>query len=415
MVGRLVNANALASVSLANSVFFSMFVLGLGISLAIPPLVSAAHAQKNDGEIHSVFRHGFILNIGVGLVLMLFLLAFRPLLWHMDQPIEILPNASDYLTIMALSLVPFMAFQTLREVSEGLGYTIGVTIATILANILNIIFNYLLITGSYGFPKMGVLGSAVSTLMARIFMLILLYFIVANHKTTKRFIRAFSLRFHEFKKEIFSKMLKLGLPTALQMFFEVTAFAGASFICGLVSSRDIASHQIALSLASFSFNLCIGISVASTIMIGRKMGENNFIELRKIGINNLKITFLFMLVCGLVFIFGRNTLAAFFARKEEAEVIASAAQLLIIAALFQLSDGIQVVSLGILRGMQDVKKPSLITFIAYWIITIPMGYILCVRVGMGALGMWIAFGVGLTFSALFLVARFLKSSSERIN
>lgn len=414
MVGKLVGTNALASVSLANSVFFSMFVFGLGISFAIPPLVSEAHAQKDDTKINSIFRHGFVLNMGIGLLLMLLLLAFRPLLWHMDQPIEVLPDATKYLTITALTLLPFMAFQTLREISEGLGFTIGVTLATILANVLNIILNYLLITGSYGFPEMGVQGSAMATLIARIFMLVFLYIVMTNHQATKHFMKAFSLKVSTFRKEMFRKMLKIGFPTALQMLFEVTAFAGAAFICGLVSSRDIAAHQIALSLASFSFNLCIGFSVASTIMIGRKMGEQNFVELRKIGINNLKITFLFMMICGIIFIVERDALATFFAKKEEIEVISLASQLLVIAALFQLSDGIQVTAIGVLRGMQDVKIPSIITFIAYWLITIPMGYILCVTLDMGAKGMWIALGVGLTISALLLVIRFLKSSTKAI-
>jgi MATE family multidrug resistance protein len=209
-------------------------------------------------------------------------------------------------------------------------------------------------------------------------------------------------------------MVRLGFPTALQMFFEVTAFAGAAFICGLISAHDIASHQIALSMASFTFNLCIGFSVASTVMIGRKLGEQNFVELRKIGINNLKIAFLFMCFCGLVFILGRNILPTFFTKPEEVEVIQLASKLLIIAALFQLSDGIQVTALGMLRGLQDVKIPSIYTFIAYWLVTIPLGYFLCVTMEMGAFGMWIALGLGLTVSALMLVKRFLNMSSRRI-
>ncbi len=134
-------------------------------------------------------------------------------------------------------------------------------------------------------------------------------------------------------------MIKIGIPTALQMFFEVTAFAAAAFICGLISAHDIASHQIALSMASFTFNLCIGFSVASTVMIGNRLGEGNFIELRNQGINNLKIVFLFMLICGVIFILGRNIFPTFFTQSNEVEVIHLAAKLLVIAALFQLSDG----------------------------------------------------------------------------
>lgn len=225
----------------------------------------------------------------------------------------------------------------------------------------------------------------------------------------------FSLKTKLFQKKMFEKLIKLGLPTALQMFFEVTAFAGAAFICGLISANDIASHQIALSMASFTFNLSIGFSVASTIMIGRRQGERDFIGLKQVGINNLKIVFIFMAFCGLFFILGRNILPTFFTQKEDVAVILLASKLLIIAALFQLSDGVQVVALGVLRGIQDVKIPSLITFVAYWIITIPLGYYLCVTLEMGAWGMWIALGLGLTISAVLLVIRFFKLSQRKID
>ena len=414
IVGNLLGADALAAVSLGNALFFSVFVFGLGISFAIPPLVSEAHSRHDHKTINSVFRHGFLLNMGVGMLLMILLLAFRPLLWHFDQPKEILPNTSTFLTTMAFSILPFMAFQTLREVSEGLGFTIGVTKATIAANILNIVLNYIFIKGLLGFPAMGVQGSALATLTARVFMLVFLFYVMLKNDSTKQYLKAFSLKINYLKTEMFSKMLKLGFPTALQMFFEVTAFAGAAFICGMVSAKDIASHQIALSMASFTFNLCIGFSVASTVMVGRNLGVQNFVELRKTGINNLKIAFLFMLICGATFILGREIFPTFFTKKEDVEVIKLASKLLIIAALFQLSDGIQVTALGILRGMQDVKIPSILTFIAYWLITIPLGYFLCVHQQMGAFGMWIALGLGLTISAGLLVSRFLALSKRKI-
>lgn len=414
IVGKLLGADALASVSLGNAVFFSMFVLALGFSFAIPPLVSEAHSKHDHKTINSVFSHGFVINMTVGVILMGILLLGMPLLYHSGQPEKIIPDTVDFLTIMAISIVPFMAFQTLREVSEGLSYTIGVTKATIIANIINIVLNYVFIKGLFGLPPMGVKGSALASLIARIFMVVFLYFVLLNQEKTKRYIKDFTLKIEVFSKKMFDKMLRLGLPTALQMFFEVTAFAAAAFICGLISAHDIASHQIALSMASFTFNLCIGFSVASTVMIGRKLGEQNFTELREVGINNLKIAFIFMAICGIVFILGRNILPTFFTKKEEVEVIALAAKLMIIAALFQLSDGIQVTALGTLRGMQDVKVPSIYTFIAYWIITIPLGYFLCVTLEMGAFGMWIALGLGLTISAVFLVKRFLNLSAKRI-
>ncbi len=414
IVGKLLGADALASVSLGNAVFFSMFVLALGFSFAIPPLVSEAHSKNDHKTINSVFSHGFIINMSVGIILMIILFLGLPLLYHSGQPAKIIPDTVDFLWIMAISIVPFMAFQTLREVSEGLSYTIGVTKATIIANVINIVLNYVLIEGIWIFPEMGVKGSALASLIARIFMVVFLYFVLMKEPKTKQYIKDFSLKMQVFSKKMFEKMVRLGFPTALQMFFEVTAFAGAAFICGLISSHDIASHQIALSMASFTFNLCIGFSVASTVMIGRKLGEQNFVELRKIGINNLKIAFLFMCLCGVIFILGRNILPTFFTKPEEVEVIMLASKLMIIAALFQLSDGIQVTALGMLRGLQDVKIPSIITFIAYWLITIPLAYFLCVTLEMGAFGMWIALGLGLTISAFMLVKRFLDMSARRI-
>ncbi|MCW3167146.1 MATE family efflux transporter [Chryseobacterium sp. 09-1422] len=414
IVGRLLGADALASVSLGNAVFFSMFVLALGFSFAIPPLVSEAHSQNDRKTINSVFSHGFVINMTVGIILMLVLFAGLPLLYHSGQPAKIIPDTADFLWIMAISIVPFMAFQTLREVSEGLSYTIGVTKATIIANVINIVLNYVFIKGLWIFPEMGVKGSALASLIARIFMVVFLYFVLMKEPKTRLYIKQFSLKMQVFSKQMFEKMVRLGFPTALQMFFEVTAFAAAAFICGLISSHDIASHQIALSMASFTFNLCIGFSVASTVMIGRKLGEQNFVELRKIGINNLKIAFLFMCICGLIFVLGRNILPTFFTKPEEVEVIMLASKLMIIAALFQLSDGIQVTALGMLRGLQDVKIPSIITFIAYWLITIPLGYFLCVTLKMGAFGMWIALGLGLTISAFMLVKRFLDMSARRL-
>ena len=414
IVGKLLGAQALASVSLGNAVFFSIFVLALGFSFAIPPLVSQAHARHKHERINSVFRHGFVINVGIGILLMTLLLLALPLLYYMEQPEEIIPDTISFLSIMAVTMIPFMAFQTLREVSEGLSYTIGVTKATIAGNVINIILNYVFIKGMFGFEPMGVKGSALATLIARIFMMVFLYFILLNHSTTKKYIQEFSLQISKFSKSMFHKMIKIGLPTALQMFFEVTAFAGAAFICGLISAKDIASHQIALSMASFTFNLCIGFSVASTVMVGRKLGEKNFVAVRNVGINNLKITLIFMAFCGAVFIAGKNILPTFFTKKEDFEVIALASKLMIIAALFQLSDGIQVTALGALRGLQDVKIPSIITFVAYWIITIPLGYFLCVTMKMGAFGMWIALGLGLTISAVLLVMRFLKLSEKRL-
>ena len=192
IVGKLLGAQALASVSLGNALFFSIFVFALGFSFAIPPLVSEAHSAGKHDVVNSVFRHGFIINMGVGFLLMVLLYALLPLLYHMDQPVEIIPDTIAFLSIMTLSILPFMAFQTLREVSEGLSFTIGVTKATIIANVINIALNYVFIKGLFGFPEMGVKGSALASLIARIFMMVFLYYVLVKEDKTRRYVKAFS-------------------------------------------------------------------------------------------------------------------------------------------------------------------------------------------------------------------------------
>lgn len=413
MVGNILGADALASTALANAVFFSLYIFAVGFSFAIPPLVSEAQVQNDYQKISSVFCHGFVVNITLGIILTSVLFGIAPLMYYAGQPAEIIPDAILYLNIITFGVIPVMIFQTFREVSEGLSYAIGVTIATVFANIINIVLNYVFMEGLLGIEPMGIAGAAYATVISRVFSIILMYFVMLNHQSTRKYIQEFSLRISLFKKDMFQVLIKLGFPTALQLFFEVTAFALASFICGLVGTMDIAAHQVTISLASFTFNLCAGFGVASTIMIGKKRGEKDFIGAREIGINNMKITFLFMLICGSVFIFGNDILPSLFTKPEEVEVIALASKLLVIASLFQLSDGLQLVSLGSLRGLQDVRVPSIITFVAYWLVTLPLGYFLCVMMEMGAYGMWIAFGAGLTVSAILLVKRFLNISREK--
>lgn len=415
IVGKLLGADALASVSLANGVFFSIFILAIGFAMAIPPLVSQAHSQENHDKINQVFRHGVVLNLGVGLILISLLFALMPLLYHLDQPERILPDTEKYLAINTISIFPLMIFTSMRALSEGLSFTIGVTRATIFANIINIVLDYVFIKGLFGIPPMGVEGSAYATLISRILMIAFIFYSLKKNPVTNRYLKAFTLDLKLFTKKQFVELFKIGFPTALQMFFEVTAFAAAGFICGLVSVTDIAAHQVTLSLASLTFNMCIGFSVATTVMIGNRLGEKDYVALRETGVNNIKIVFLFMLMCSLIFIFGRDVLPTVFAKQEDIEVITLASTLMIVAALFQLSDGVQIGVLGVLRGIQDVKIPSVYTFIAYWIITLPLGYILCYKMGYGAIGMWIALGLGLTVSSALLLRRFFILSKRMID
>lgn len=412
---------ALGAVSLGNAVFITALVIAFGFSFAISPLVAAADAKKDKPEAAKIFSHGLVLNLLLAVFLLIILESIRPILFHLGQPQDVIEMAIPFLSIMAWSLIPIMIFQSFRQFSEGLSLTIPVTVATIVGNIVNILLNYGWVYGYWGFPRLEVAGAGWGTFVARISMLVVLVITLLYFKKTKEYLSA--VKFKEFEKAIFFKISKMGIPTALTSFFEVSAFTGAAFICGYALTQDaaglhlakvnLAAHQIAISLASTTFMMCMGLSVAATVRVGYQNGLKDFVTMRKAGWSAIYMVIGFMLICGIGMVLLRFQLPAFYLDNQE--VISLAAQLLIIAALFQLSDGIQLVVLGTLRGMQDVFIPSIITFIAYWVIALPIGYILAIHFEMRAYGMWIGLLIGLTIAAIMLLLRFNNQTKKLIN
>ena len=397
---------ALGAVSLGNALFFMIMVTAFGFSFAMSPLIAQADAKNNLRRGADVLTHGLLLNmlITAGLVIILF--AFAPMMYHLNQPKDVVDQAIPYLEIVGYSMIPLMIFQSFRQMSEGLSLTLVVAVATIIANILNIFFNYGFIFGNLGMPRMGVEGAALGTLLSRIIMVFTLVGAMWYNAKARSYLQAVNLK--QFKGFIFRKLFQLGAPTSLQMFFEVGAFAGAAFICGMAGKDDLAAHQIALNLASITFMLCTGLGIAATVRVGNQYGHKDFVTMRRAGWSNIIMAVAFMIVCGLGFILLRNILPELYI--DSPSVIMLASQLLIIAALFQLSDGVQVVTLGALRGMQDVNIPTIITLIAYFVIALPLGWYLTVPMQMGAFGMWIGLGIGLTLSAVLLVWRYHRKS-----
>ncbi len=411
---------ALGAVSLGNAVFITALVVAFGFSFAISPLVAAADAKKDKDGAGKIFSHGLVLNLILAIVLLIILESIRPLLYYMGQPKDVIDMAIPFLSIMAWSLIPIMIFQSFRQFSEGLSLTIPVTVATIVGNIVNILLNYAWVYGYWGFPRLEVEGAGWGTFFARISMLVVLVITLMNFKKTKEYLKA--VRFKHFENGIFKKIINMGVPTALTSFFEVSAFTGAAFVCGYAFSADLteqqlaktnlAAHQIAISLASTTFMMCMGLSVAATVRVGYQMGLKNYKILREAGWSTIIMVIGFMLVCGIGMVVLRYELPTWYLDNQQ--VINLAAQLLIIASLFQLSDGIQLVVLGALRGMQDVKIPSIITFISYWLIAIPLGVLLAIYFEMRAIGMWIGLLVGLTISAIMLLLRYHKQTKKLI-
>lgn len=410
MVGRL-GAAPLAAVSLGNALVFIAMSLGIGFSFAITPLIAEADGADDLEGGRSYFHHGVILSTMNGVFLFLLLLIAKPLLYYLDQPPEVVELAIPYLNIVALSMIPLMIFQAFKQFADGLSQTRYAMYATLIANVVNILFNYLLIYGVWIFPRLELEGAAWGTLISRFFML---WFIWEILKRKSKFSEYFKWSKKEMlKMDIFKRLLSLGMPTALQMLFEVAIFTATIFLAGNLGTNPQAANQIALNLASMTFMIAVGLGVTATIRVGNQVGLKRYRELRRIGFSIFLLVFLIEAVFAILFILLKDILPTFYI--DNPEVILLASQLLIVAALFQLSDGMQVVILGALRGLQDVKIPTIICFIAYWVIGFPVSYYFGQPDSLGSMGIWLGLMAGLTSSALLLYFRFNYLSKKLIH
>jgi MATE family multidrug resistance protein len=409
MVGQLGTAE-LAAVSLGNSFIFIAMSLGIGFSTAITPLVAEADGAGNKEVGKSALKHGLVLCTGLGLSLFGLIMLSKPLMYLMEQPPEVVELSMPYLDLVAFSLVPLIIFQAFKQFSEGLSQTKYPMYAAVIANILNIILNYLLIFGSFGFPKMGIVGAALGTLISRIIMVIYIWLLLKNKKKFHDYVTGFNFR--NLEKKVMKKIIDLGFPSALQMFFEVAIFTAAIWL-SVLGKNSQAANQIALNLSSMTFMVGIGLGVAAMIRVANQKGLRNFQDLRRIAISIFFLTFLLEIVFAALFLLFKDWLPTMYLdvndlanSADNTEVIIMAAELIFVAAFFQISDGLQVVVLGALRGLQDVKIPTIITFIAYWIIGFPVSLYLGLYTPLRSTGIWIGLLAGLTASAIMLYIRF---------
>ena len=410
MVGQL-GAAELAAVSLANAVFIALLVVGMGLSFALPPLVAEADAKSNRSKISQFVKHSLIVNFCYALLAIVLVELLIPTMHMWGQEPEVVYHAIPYLRISAYSMIPFMIFQTFRTYSDGMSETIPPMIAMLSANAVNIFCNYALIYGNFGAPALGVGGAALGTFIARLFMLFLLLLILMKWKKLWQYIQG--IREKKFELLLFKKILKLGIPTSLQGFFEVTAFGAAAVMAGKISKEAQAAHQIAINLASISFLICTGIAMAATIRVGNQVGLQNKDRLRRAGFSAIMQVALFMACTSIIYILLRHFLPSLYIDNKE--VIDIAATLLILASVFQIPDGVQVTSAGALRGMQDVNIPTIITFTAYWLFALPISYLLAFHTQLKAAGIWIGLTIGLTCAAGLMALRFHRQSNRLFN
>ncbi len=409
MVGQLGKV-PLAAVSLGNSIVVLPLMFGLGLSYGLTPLVAAADGRGNKRRIANLLQHSLLVNLLASLGLVGLTLLVLPFLDDMNQPPAVVAIAGPYLAIVAGSLIPLMIFQGFKQFAEGLGFTRQAMFITLGANGINVFFNWILIYGKWGFPAMGLEGAGWATLFSRVMMVIAMAYYCARSPLFHAYREYFALR--RFKRKISIKLVKLGVPMGMQFIFEVGAFSGAVIMAGWISDTAQAAHQIAINLAAMSYMIASGLSAAATVQVGNLLGRNDIAGLRTAAVTAAVLVLLLQALFALIFLFGRHLLPTLYIDNDN--VIEIAAGLLVIAAFFQLSDGLQVVGLGALRGMEDVRIPTWITFFAYWIMALPLGYLLGFTFGMGISGIWWGLLTGLSIAAILLAARFWWLSGKVI-
>ena len=401
----------LAATSLGNSLIFIAISIGIGFSFAITPLIAESDGEKDYKKGRLQFHHSMLLMTILAFVLVLFLFVLKPVLFHLKQPPEVVALAIPYFEIVALSMFPMILFQGLKQFTDGLSQTKYAMQATLITNVINVALNFMLIYGWWIFPKMGIVGAAIGTLVSRVVMVIFMVLILRNKEIFKPYLKL--LKREEINKKIFKRIINLGLPSALQMLFEVGVFTASILLAGVIGAFPQAANQIAIKMSATTFMISIGVGVATTIRVGNQKGLRKFKDLRRIAISNILLIAFIMSVFTILFMLFKDLVPLLFTKNEE--VIQIAATLLIVAGVFQVSDGIQAVVLAALRGLQDVIVPTYITFIAYWVIGFPISYYLGLHTELKTLGIWIGLLISLTLSALMLFFRFQYLSKKLVN
>ncbi len=411
IVGHFAGTVSLAAVSLVNSVFVVAMVSGLGLAYGLTPLIAQYNGQKNFAECGKLLSNSLFINAVSGLLLFVIIyFGAGKLLDHLGQSPAVLNQAKPFLLLISASIVPLMLFSTFKQFAEGLGFTKQAMNITIWGNALNICLGIIFVKGLFGIKPMGISGVGYSTLIDRTLMAAVMAFYVFKSERFKPYLRDFRLSYIKLQrcKEIF----KLGAPIAMQYTFEVSAFSAAAVLMGQLGAVQQAAHQVAINMASLTYMMASGISAAAAIKSGNYFGAKSYGELRASAMASYHIVLLFMTFTALLFVIFNRTLPWII--TADPAVVEVASHLLILAAIFQVFDGTQVIGLGILRGMGDVNVPTFITFLAYWIVGLPLGYWLGLKLGFGPTGIWYGLVAGLGVASILLYLRFTTTTKKHI-
>lgn len=401
MVGKL-GELPLAAASFAGTVFFMIFIFVTGLSMALTPLVGEQYIQGKFRSVAAYFQNSIVFYTLIGVVTFAIQYSLIPLMYYMKQPVEVVNMAIPYYKMLAWSIIPHMIFASFKQFLEGIGNTTANMVIIISANLINVLFNWLLIYGNWGFPRLEALGAGVATLISRCCMPVfaILYFVCKER--IRRYFRYFKRS--NFSWTYIKSLASVGFPISLQMLMEGAAFALTSIMMGWIGTTAIAANQIALTVSNFAFMVVVGISAATTIRISHEYGRKNLKQLKRAANASYRLTLMWNAFTALMFILFRTQIASIF--NSNPAVIEQAAYLMLFVAAFQFSDGLQSISVGILRGIQDVKRVMVIAFFSYLVINLPVGYLFAFILGWGPGGLWVGFIFGLSIAAILLITRF---------
>jgi MATE family multidrug resistance protein len=398
MVGR-VSAAALAAVALGNMYFFAISIFGMGVLFALDPIVAQALGARDELAVRRGLQRGLVLSLVLTVPITLVLLTVRPVLELVNQPADVIPDAAGYVYRNALSVWPFYVFVVLRQTLQAHHRVMPIGLTIVVANVVNVLLNYAWIYGNFGFPAMGVIGSAWATAVSRWLMAVVL--LVLGWSTLKRYLAAPAPNLLDLKP--LWRMLKLGLPIGTQMMLEGGAFNVMALLMGWLGVVQVAAHQIALNLASLTFMVPLGVASAASVIVGHAVGRSDAEGVRRSTFASLVAGAGFMLCTGVLFIAAPELLARLY--TPDMAVIALAALLLPIAGVFQVFDGLQVVAIGLLRGLGDTRTPMIVNVVGFWCIGMPVSLWLGFGLDYGAEGLWWGLVVGLVIVAVFLIVR----------
>lgn len=401
MIGKL-GTTPFAAASFTNTLFNLVLIFGLGYSFALTPLVGKSWGEKDHKTIGSWIKNGLMANAFMGVILVLVLLIMYFMIPFMGQPESVLQPSKDYLMILTISVFPMMVFYGYKQFAEGVGDTKTAMKIMLWANIINTIGNYIFMYGKLGAPVMGLQGAGVGTLISRIFMAVAFIVLFYKKEQYELFVKLYNQSSFCWKR--FMKVVKLGIPLGGQTVMEACAFGLCAIMMGWVGEIGMAAHQIAITLSTLGFMIYQGLGAGTTIRVSHYKGQNNKEGIVRATKTAIMIMIIYSTFSVLLYWGARNILPLMF--TQDPTVIQLAAQMLIVCGLFQLVDGIQIVIAGTLRGLADARIPAVITFISYFMLSIPFSYMSAFVWGYGAVGIWFGFPLGLFVCACLFQLRY---------